>query len=148
MLTKTGGAEIHAFFALDERQRTTASNLSRVAGSFRFTDWPCHRGPVIPNSPRFIGLCASKALKHNPDLAPIWLWYGHGLKESGRTAGAESPTSHHNRGKVAADRRKSITSRASGRERSWRVAGTDQLPRPSMPVGRRNRNQSAGGACV
>jgi hypothetical protein len=69
MLTKTGGAEIHAFFALDERQRTTASNLSRVAGSFRFTDWPCHRGPVIPNSIRFIGLCASKAPKHNPDLA-------------------------------------------------------------------------------
>jgi hypothetical protein len=34
MLTKTGGAEIHAFFALDERQRTTASNLSRVAGFF------------------------------------------------------------------------------------------------------------------
>jgi hypothetical protein len=63
MLTKTGGAEIHAFFALAERQRATASNLSRVAGSFRFTDWPCHRGPVIPNSLRFIGLCASKAPK-------------------------------------------------------------------------------------
>ena len=28
--------------------------------------------------------CYRKALKHNPDVAPIWVQYGHALKESGR----------------------------------------------------------------
>lgn len=34
--------------------------------------------------------CYRKALKHNPDSAPIWVQYGHALKESGRMAEAES----------------------------------------------------------
>lgn len=34
--------------------------------------------------------CYRKALKHNPDLAPIWVQYGHALKESGSILEAEA----------------------------------------------------------